>query len=117
LKQPLLLDYHSLDSIGIAGFSHDFRALYGERSAVGDTFTSMVGFKPSKFSFLLPVLGVILPFLMMLPTNRSKMQWKMQLAMGEIGDQLLERTREESATGEKGKDRSMIGTLGAYFLF
>jgi len=31
--------------------------------------------------------------------------------MGELGDQLLERARQENSRGEKIKDRSMIGTL------
>lgn len=70
-----------------------------------------MNFKPNKLSFLIFVLGPILPFLMSLPTRRAKMQWRMQEAMGQIGDQLLERTRKEAATGEKAKDRSMIGTL------
>jgi endonuclease/exonuclease/phosphatase (EEP) superfamily protein YafD len=85
--------------------------LDGEHSAIADVFSTSLRFKPNKVSFLVPVLGFIMPFLLKLPTKRRGMMWKMQEVLGEIANQLLERTRQESVTGEKGKDRSMIGTL------
>ena len=54
----------SLDTIGIAGFSHNFGALEGKHSSVAEAFDSFGSAPPRGLSIILPVLGPVLPILM-----------------------------------------------------
>ncbi|KAI5117516.1 hypothetical protein M0805_009524 [Coniferiporia weirii] len=102
----------SLDSIGIAGFSHDFGALEGRHSDVAEMFDSFGSLPPRGVSIVLPLLGPILPFLLKIPTNRRRLVKRLHSTMEEIAETLLERSRKEKAAGTTGDTgRSMIGSL------
>ncbi|KAJ7689401.1 cytochrome P450 [Mycena rosella] len=60
-----------LDTIGLAGFSHDFGALSGRTSAVATAFDS-IGSKPSILSTAIFMLSLISPVLGKIPTGRPK---------------------------------------------
>lgn len=102
----------SLDTIGIAGFSHDFDALEGKQSAVADAFDSFGSAPPRGLSSIFPILGPVLPFLMKIPTRRRKMVQHLHKSMEEIAESLLERSRKEREAGVLGdSSRSIIGAL------
>ena len=101
----------SLDSIGIAGFGHDFGALHGKRSTVEEVFDSFGTAPP--MSMIILLLGQVIPILQKLPSTRVDMVKKLQDIMGEVSEQLLERSRKEKASGGGATDtsRSIIGSL------
>ena len=106
----------SLDSIGIAGFSHDFGSLEGKHSAVAEVFDAMGRLKPSPVTAIIILFSSIFPFLRHLPTETRKLQTKLNRAMEEIAVPLLENTRREMrGLGEKGnEEKSIIGLLSRW---
>ncbi|KAJ6473158.1 cytochrome P450 [Mycena sanguinolenta] len=103
----------ALDSIGIAGFSHDFRTLDGEYSAVAAAFDSFNFEEQSIISSLVFLLGTQFPFLAHLPTERNRIMGNLRRIMSGIADGLLEKTRREKKTHvtDETADRSVIGLL------
>ncbi|KAJ7071726.1 cytochrome P450 [Mycena belliarum] len=103
----------ALDSIGIAGFSHDFRTLDGEYSAVAEAFDSLSFEGMSFLSNLVFVLGLQFPFLAQLPTARNRIMGNLRRTISGIADGLLEKTRREKRThvSDETADRSVIGLL------
>ncbi|KAJ7124501.1 cytochrome P450 [Mycena epipterygia] len=103
----------ALDSIGIAGFSHDFRSLDGEYSAVAAAFDSLSFEGTGILSNLVFIVGLQLPFLANLPTQRNRIIGNLRRTMSVIADELLEKTRREKKTHvtDETADRSVIGLL------
>ncbi|KAG6876110.1 hypothetical protein C0992_000947, partial [Termitomyces sp. T32_za158] len=70
----------------------------------------------SSLSLFIFLLGSILPSLLKLPTSDSR-QWSgLHVAMKQIADDLLKRTRKEreGLSGEEEEEKSIIGLLGEY---
>ncbi|KAJ7336934.1 cytochrome P450 [Mycena albidolilacea] len=103
----------ALDSIGIAGFSHDFRTLDGEYSAVAAAFDSLNFEGQGMLSNLVFLLGTQFPFLAHLPSKRNRIQKNLRYTISGIADELLERTRRErkKQVPDETSDRSIIGLL------
>ncbi|KAJ7213254.1 cytochrome P450 [Mycena rebaudengoi] len=103
----------ALDSIGIAGFSHDFRSLDGEYSAVAEAFDSMSFAGGSFLSNFVFIVGTQFPLLAHLPTKRNVLFGNLRKAMSVIADELLQKTRREkkSHVTDETADRSVIGLL------
>ncbi|KAI5117517.1 hypothetical protein M0805_009525 [Coniferiporia weirii] len=102
----------SLDSIGIAGFSHNFGTLEGRHSDVAEMFDSFGSNPPDVISAISMLLGPVLPFLGNVPTKRQRMIAKLNSRMEEIAGTLLERSRKEKEAGLVGDTgRSIIGAL------
>ncbi|KAJ7744174.1 cytochrome P450 [Mycena metata] len=103
----------ALDSIGIAGFSHDFRTLDGEYSAVAAAFDSLSFEGQGFLSNLVFLIGIQFPVLARLPSKRNRIMTNLRLTMSGIADQLLEKTRQEtkSHVSDETRDRSVIGLL------
>ncbi|KAK1219452.1 hypothetical protein PQX77_017824 [Marasmius sp. AFHP31] len=107
------MNHVALDSIGIAGFSHDFGSLDGKPSAVVDAFESLGQTPPSKLGLIIFLLSFVFPSLMSMPTRRNKRLMELKRSMGEIADELLERSRK----GDLGADdKSIIGLLSEWCL-
>lgn len=106
----------SLDSIGIAGFAHDFGALEGRHSDVAALFDSFGSAPLGKgLTILLPLLAPVLPFLANIPTKRSRLVKKLHKSMEEVSEELLARSRKEKEAGDTGgSSRSIIGALREY---
>ncbi|KAF9040790.1 cytochrome P450 [Panaeolus papilionaceus] len=101
-----------LDSIGIAGFGHNFHAIEGHESPVVEVFESFGSTDTSIISQLVFFLGPVFPMLQKLPTKRNRMFKRLRTTIRGISDELLERNRREKAglsTGET--DKSIIGLL------
>ncbi|KAJ7895287.1 cytochrome P450 [Mycena olivaceomarginata] len=99
--------------IGIAGFSHDFRTLDGEYSAVAAAFDSLNFEGQGMLSNLVFLLGTQFPFLAHLPSKRNRIQKNLRYTISGIADELLERTRRErkKQVPDETSDRSIIGLL------
>lgn len=100
----------SLDSIGIAGFGHDFGALHGEHSAIEELFDSFGNIPQNPFIIL---LGSVFPFLIRLPTKRKRLISRLHNTMEDVSEKLLARSRKEKEIGGVASDtsRSIIGSL------
>ncbi|KAH0839400.1 cytochrome P450 [Lanmaoa asiatica] len=105
----------SLDTIGLACFSHDFGALEGKHASVTDvldTFSASPGRSTALNKGLL-LLAQAFPFLTRVPTPRTRLVQKLNAAMEEISNVLLGRTQKELEIGVVGgkEERSIIGLL------
>jgi hypothetical protein len=97
------LTFHSLDTIGLAGFSHDFGALSGKASNIATVFDSIGSL--SFMDVLLFMLSSILP-VPKVPTARQLMLDKLNKTITGLSDKFL------ATTGDVTKDKSVIGLLG-----
>lgn len=102
---------NSLDSVGIAGFSHDFHALEGKNPPVVDVFESFSDEDTSWLSRFVFLMGPVLPILQNLPTKQNKTLKRLRTTMGEIADELLARNREEKDGKSIVEEKSIIGLL------
>ncbi|KAJ7164471.1 cytochrome P450 [Mycena filopes] len=104
---------HWLDSISLAGFSHNFGTLDGQYSPVAAAFEALSFEGQSTLSVVLFMLGTRLPFLVHLPFERNRIIGKLRREMSRIAVALLEKTRREKRSGvaDEAGDRSIIGLL------
>ncbi|KAF8119553.1 cytochrome P450 [Boletus edulis] len=104
----------SLDTIGLAGFSHNFGALEGKHASVTEVFDTF-GTSPRSTTLNkgLLLLGLVFPFLASIPTRRGILIQKLNVAMGEISTTLLAKTQKEVEAGVVGgkEEKSIIGLL------
>ncbi|KAF8878006.1 cytochrome P450 [Gymnopilus junonius] len=84
-----------LDSIGIAGFGHDFQALDGVKTPIIDVFESFSNSSNSLFGRIVFLLSPVFPWLQHLPTKQNRTIKRMRATMGEIADEVLKRNRSE----------------------
>ncbi|KAG2155793.1 cytochrome P450 [Suillus bovinus] len=108
------MNYISLDTVGIAGFSHDFGALDGKRASVTevfDTFGSNQQVSAVNRVFIL--LASSFPIITKIPTKRTNMIKKLSVTMEQISNELLIRSRREKDvnTSEGDQGNSIIGLL------
>ncbi|KAG6375286.1 cytochrome P450 [Boletus reticuloceps] len=108
------MNHISLDTIGLAGFSHNFGALEGKHASVTEVFDTF-GTSPRSTTLNkgLLLLGLVFPFLASVPTRRGNLIQKLNVAMGEILTALLAKTQKEMEVGVVGgkEERSIIGLL------
>uniref|UniRef100_A0A0W0G6N4 Cytochrome p450 n=1 Tax=Moniliophthora roreri TaxID=221103 RepID=A0A0W0G6N4_MONRR len=100
------MNHISIDSVGIAGFSHDFGSLDGKTSAVVTAFESLGSSKRSTIGTIKFLLSSVFPILNYIPTERSRMFTELRRSLIEIAGVLLERTRQAGVD-----DKSIIGLL------
>ncbi|KAJ7886186.1 cytochrome P450 [Mycena olivaceomarginata] len=103
----------ALDSIGIAGFSHDFQYLDGKQSPVTAAFEALGVDDMDLLTKLVFVLSFTFPFLLSVPTQRMRLFWKLCQSLNVIAERLLANTRREKEGGvaEELTDKSVIGLL------
>ena len=111
--------HNRLDSIGIAGFSHDFGSLKGNISPVVAAVDSFGSIKPSFFLILSFVFGMILPGLSTkIPNQLTRIMRSLGSGVREIASDLLDKAMNEKAEVGAGEvDQSIIGALGEKWLF
>ncbi|KAG9309786.1 cytochrome P450 [Chiua virens] len=108
------MNHISLDTMGLAGFSHNFGALEGKESPVGSIFDSLTSSsRSSTLNVGLTLLAQMFPVLLHIPTSRSKSIDKLNDAMEDISNVLLARTKKELEIGGVGEhaEKSIIGLL------
>ncbi|KAF7331057.1 Cytochrome P450 [Mycena venus] len=103
----------ALDSVGIAGFSHDFRYLEGQQSPVTTAFEAMGNTKMSLLTRLVFLLSFTFPFVLSVPTERIRLFWELRRSLNVIARRLLANMRREKESGvaEELTDKSVIGLL------
>ncbi|KAJ7603013.1 cytochrome P450, partial [Mycena rosella] len=74
----------SLDSIGIAGFSHDFRYIEGQQSPVTAAFEALQISEMTFFTNLVFMMSFKFPFLLSLPTERMRLFWELRRSLNII---------------------------------
>ena len=109
----------SLDSIGIAGFSHEFGSLDGKHSAMEELFDEFGVTPPGFIEMLSMLLGNVFPFLRKVPSRRHDLSKRLHDTMEATSKVLLERSRKEKEMAGSASDvsRSIIGSLGSYVIF
>ncbi|EIW82626.1 cytochrome P450 [Coniophora puteana RWD-64-598 SS2] len=102
----------SLDSIGIAGFSHDFGTLDGKHSDVAEMFDKFSSNPPSFVFKIGLTLGLLFPSLMKLPSKRMQLNRELNTALGGAASNFMQRMRQEKLGLTPGQeDKSVIGLL------
>ncbi|KAJ7731634.1 cytochrome P450 [Mycena metata] len=102
-----------LDSIGIAGFAHDFHVLDGEQSPVTAVFDALEHVNLNSFDTAVLVLSLVFPIMNSLPTPRMRLFWELRRTLEGIASRMLEDTRREKEAGvvDGVGDKSLIGLL------
>ncbi|KIM65584.1 hypothetical protein SCLCIDRAFT_439847 [Scleroderma citrinum Foug A] len=108
------MSHITLDTIGLAGFSHDFGSLEGKTTsvvAVLDTLGSSPSRSVINASFF--VLSQVFTALVYFPTKRNVLMQEIQQELSKISEQLLDKRRKEKEAGiVDGKaEKSVIGLL------
>ncbi|KAF7360241.1 Cytochrome P450 [Mycena venus] len=98
------MNHISLDTIGLAGFSHDFETLSGKTSQIDAAFDS-VGSKPSLFDTVVFMLSLVSPIFDKIPTGSGSVFRQLTKTMRSLGDKFL------ATTGDVTTDKSVIGLL------
>ena len=114
------MNHRRLDSIGIAGFGHDFKSIDGEMSPVVEAFAAFGEANPDILSILSALLGTVIPQVINIPVKRTRLFTKLNEVTSEIANELFENSRREkggSGASSDIKDRSIIGLLGKYMSF
>jgi cytochrome P450 len=106
---PSLTLSPSLDSIGLAGFSHDFESLAGKRNDIVDSFDQMAEKGVDPLDVFLVLLSPAFPILHRIPTKRHRIVNRMNSACGVLARRLLQDNRTEK-DADRG-DRSIMGLL------
>ncbi|KAF9256569.1 cytochrome P450 [Marasmius fiardii PR-910] len=99
------MNHVALDSIGIAGFSHDFGSLDGKPSGVVEAFESLGTAPPTRSGRILFLLSFVFPWLFYVPTERTTKLLELRKSMNEIANEMLSKSRRV------GEDNSIIGLL------
>ncbi|KAG1742259.1 cytochrome P450 [Suillus paluster] len=108
------MNHISLDTIGIAGFSHDFGSLDGKHASVTEVFDTFVNnSRASAVNQFAILLAQAFPVILkMMPTKRTNLAKKLGATMGEISNKLLIRSRrEKDASMKDAEEKSVIGQL------
>jgi hypothetical protein len=104
----------SLDSVGIGGFSHDFRTLSGETPQIIQSLEALSGDSPSGSPTAFAITTYV-PWILSLAQAATGMAafGKLRTSLGGVAEGLLEREREREG-GDKVPDKSIIGLLSEY---
>ncbi|KAG2358499.1 cytochrome P450 [Suillus spraguei] len=108
------MNHISLDTVGIAGFSHDFGSLDGKRSSVMEVFDSFGNNQQaSAVNQVLLLLASVFPIIIKIPTKRRNLTKKLSATVGGISNNLLIRSRREKDVNVSGRDeeKSIMGLL------
>jgi cytochrome P450 len=108
------MNHISLDTVGIAGFSHDFGSLDGKRASVTEVFDTFgKDQQASAVNQIVLLLASAFPIIVKIPTKHSNLVKKLGDTMGEISNNLLTRSRQEKDANmsERDEEKSIIGLL------
>ncbi|KAF8334402.1 cytochrome P450 [Amanita rubescens] len=100
----------TLDSIGIAGFGHDFKSIDGVESPVNDVFRYFNDSDSNDARVMIDMIGPIFPFVHLIPFRTMRMFGALKKAMDLIATELIQSSETERDTSSI-KDRSMLGML------
>ncbi|KAG1791159.1 cytochrome P450, partial [Suillus plorans] len=104
----------NLDTVGIAGFSHDFGLLDGKPASVTEVFDTFgSNQKASAVNKVFILLASVFPIILKIPTKWQNLFKKLDVTMGQISNELLIHSRREKdvSIGERGQENYIIGLL------
>jgi cytochrome P450 len=101
----------SLDSIGAAGFAHEFGATTGKTSRVGKAVGAFTDMEMSVPALLITLLQPVIPFITAIPTERTRGSTEIKDAMGTLAAGILQETKNAEAEGDKADEKSVLGLL------
>ncbi|KAF8436007.1 cytochrome P450 [Boletus edulis BED1] len=106
------MNHISLETIGIAGFSHHFGSLDGKKTLVEEAFNS-IGSTNQTVDLFFVMLAQVFPWLLRLPIARSKHWQRLNDTMGEISNAFLTKSRKEKEAGtlSESEEKSILGLL------
>ncbi|EMD31777.1 hypothetical protein CERSUDRAFT_144601 [Gelatoporia subvermispora B] len=104
------MNHVSLDTIGIAGFLHDFGTLLGKHASVGEVFDRLGNINSTPGVLAMLALTAVFPFLQKIPTERHALLHQLQVSMTAIAAELLDNVRKE-CNGSVKTDESIIDLL------
>ncbi|KAG2096080.1 cytochrome P450 [Suillus discolor] len=107
------MNHISLDTVGIAGFSHDFGSLDGKRVSVAEAFDTLGSNQPSAVDTAVFLLASVFPIILKIPNKRQNLFKKLGITMEQISNELLIRSRREKDAdmSQGGEENSLIGLL------
>ncbi|KAG1855862.1 cytochrome P450 [Suillus tomentosus] len=107
------MNHISLDTVGIAGFSHDFGSLDGKRVGVAEAFDTIGSNQPSAVDKAVFLLASVFPIILKIPNKRQNLFTKLGITMEQISNELLIRSRREKDVdmSQGGEENSLIGLL------
>ncbi|KAG1849951.1 cytochrome P450 [Suillus subalutaceus] len=108
------MNHISLDTIGIAGFSHDFGSLDGKRASVTEIFDTFGNNqKASAVNQVVLLLASAFPVITKIPSKRRNLVKKLGVALRELFNDLLVRSRREKDVNvsKRDEEKSIIGLL------
>ncbi|KAG2099809.1 cytochrome P450 [Suillus discolor] len=108
------MNHISLDTVGIAGFSHDFGSLDGTPSSVTEVFDTFgSNQQASAVNEIFILLASVFPIILKIPTKRQNLFKKLAVTIEQISNKLLIRSRREKDLniGERGEENSIMGLL------
>ncbi|KAJ6579644.1 cytochrome P450 [Mycena vulgaris] len=97
---------HCLDSLGVAGFSHDFESLSGDHCIVTAAFHALRSHGTNSASDMIFRLASTWPILRNVPTAKNRIIQDFQACISRIATDVLERN-----VGKGGTDSSVLGLL------
>jgi hypothetical protein len=105
------------DSIGIAGFGHDFKALEGHKSPTFEAFNRLSNVQDSAAMLLYMVAGLFIPQVVNIPTEPARFLKNMKKNFSDIAEKLIEDSQRSEDASETMGHRSIIGLLRACLLY
>ncbi|KAI5999038.1 cytochrome P450 [Pisolithus marmoratus] len=107
------MNHLSLDSVGLAGFSHDFGALDGKKASVTRVFEAFQdSSKRNDMSSGVFLLLQVFPILVYIPSPRMKLVRELHYAMVDVCNDMLDKTKKEKEAGAlDGREKSIIEVL------
>ncbi|KAG2146818.1 cytochrome P450 [Suillus clintonianus] len=113
------MNHISLDTVGIAGFSHDFGSLDGQHASVTEAFDTFGNdSKASAVNHAFMLLASAFPVILKIPNKRTQLFNNLSATMGEISNDLLIRSRREKDANmiERDEEKSIIGLLYVFHM-
>ena len=110
-----ILRLYRLDSIGIAGFSRDFRALHSEHPDTQIVFDSLSDTKYSKLDILSLMVNHIFPIIDWIQTTRKTLMEKAGSLLKTIVAEFV--ANSDRVGDQKPDDRSINGLLSSFYYY
>jgi len=99
----------SIDTIGIAGFSHDFKALSGANPEVQRAFETFTESKISIVDIANLLISPVFPLIDLIPTAKKNATKRLNQSLKHVGVKLLADSKKVG--DQKPADKSIIGVL------
>lgn len=102
------LTSYRLDSIGTAGFGHDFGATMGKTSGVGKAFDAFIDLGMSLASLVAFLVHPVLPIVSAIPSERTRRANEVREECGAVAMLLLQETKKVESADNRTVDRMSI---------